>query len=142
MPKALNPKSEFDYVLKADSELSDGHPYKTVFHLRGLTIDEEEQVANSLFSATMGSKEMNMRSGSHSRNILDRGLQGWTNFNDVVEVGEDPADWNVTPIHFKRTRSTNGRVPSELLDKLAPDARAELADVITKGGTLTAAEGN
>lgn len=143
MPKALDPQALQDFVLPADRDLPDGHPYKTVFHLRGLTIDEEEQVANSLFGGTMGSTDLNVKSGSYQRVIINKGLDSWSNFNDVADdSNEDWTQWEVVPVEFKQTRATNGKIPSKLLDRLSSEDRTEIANAISGRGKVTAEEGN
>ena len=158
MPRALNPKATFTYVLEADRDLPDGHPYKTVFTLRGLTIDEEEQVANKLFGGKMGTDEISLNSGSHGRAILDLGLEGWDNFNAFPEdwtppeetdeekngpdAWEDKTIWPKQEIRFAKTRATNGRIKPELLDRIESTDRTELANAITARGKLTSKEGN
>jgi len=143
MPKPLNPKETFDYVLKADRDLPDGHPYKTVFYLRPLTIDEEERVGNQLFGGQMGSTNLELRSGSHARSILDAGLQGWSNFNTVADdSNEDWTTWVKTPVTFERTRATNGKVKTELLDMIESGDRTELSNAVTGRGKVGDEEGN
>lgn len=143
MPKALNPKATFPFVLEADRELPDGHPYKTVFNLRGLTIDEEEAVANSLFGGKMGSTELNVKSGSYQRVIIDKGLDGWENFNSVADDSDaDWHQWDAKAIPFERNKGNPRGIKTELLDSLGSEARTELANAITSSGKVTAEEGN
>jgi len=144
MPKALNPKATFDFVLEEDRDLPDGHPYKTVFHLRPLTLDEEEKLANTMLGGKMGSDELTVQSGSYQRSILNFGLTGWSNFNDVETEGEadDYADWSTTPVAFERERGNPRPIKSGCLDRLSGKARAELANAVTTAGQVSADEGN
>ncbi len=142
MPKALDPKAPFDYVLKCDRELKDGHSYKTVWKLCGLRMKEETDVGNNLFGGYMDSQELSIKGGTHLRKILDAGLKGWENFNDVDENGkpDDVAAWTIVPVpsHDPEQR----KVREEHLDKIAGPNRSELMNAITSAGKLTPEEGN
>lgn len=136
MPKALDPKATFEYVLERDRDLPDDSPWKTVWLLRGLTINEEAEVANRLFGGQMGTTELRVQTGSYQIAMLYAGLAGWHNFN------REDADGTPVPILFEKTRSTNGHVKDELLDLIDGAARTELARAIDQRGKVTTEEGN
>lgn len=136
MPKALDPKATFDYVLEVDRDLPDDDPWKTVWHLRGLTINEEADVANRLFGGEMGTTDLKVQTGSYQLKVLRLGLVGWSNFCEEGPEGQP------VPVAFDKTRATNGHVKDDLLDRIDPGWRTELVNAITSRGKVEPEEGN
>lgn len=132
MPIALDPKATFDYVLLADRDLPEDHPHRTTFRLRGLTLHEQARVDNMFVAASTGGDSFQITAGSQTLETLFCGLRGWDRFPD--EEGN--------LVVFKLTKANPQHVEDELLDKLLPRDRQELADVIRKGSRVTVPEGN
>ncbi len=130
MPIALDPKSTYPYVLKAERDLPEAQ--QTVFHLRGLTVSEEASVSDSMILAHSGSDELAFRAGTHQLTVLRFGLRGWERFCNA-EGDEVP---------FESTKGHPRHVTDECLDRLHPKDRAELAAAILERGEITASEGN
>ena len=136
MPIALDPKEPFDYVLVAERDLPEED--RTVFHLRGLTIEEETNLNNGMLSSQMGGDEVNWNTGDYQLSTLKRGVLGWENFMD--KRGEPVPFRTMDP--GKATSRKMAGVTNECLNTISSTDRTELANAITSRGKVTEDEGN
>lgn len=127
MAIAINPKQTVPYILKADRA---SPPEKqTTWHFRALTLDEQAQIRDSVLTQNAETNEVIVRGGRAELTTLRLGLTSVDNFLD--ESGK--------PLKIEKV---NGLVPDELLERVSPADRAELAQAIARRGHVTSAEGN
>lgn len=133
MAIAVNPKENREYVLEEDR----GRPQEeqTVFILKNLTASELAKLEDSLTDYSLKSSatgkelspediKMSLNIGSQTLRVLRMGLVGWKNFK-----GEDGKD-----VSFMK----QGETPREQnWDRLRPEWRREIANVITEQTKLT-----
>lgn len=131
MTRAVDPGSEFPYILEVDRDLPDGDKDKPVFYLRPLKHKQAERIEDSLAESTSKGKRrskregsLKLRLGSQVTMILHSGLVRVENLylpND--ELVEWPEDLSATK-------------KEELYSHLPRDVKDELADVISEGCIL------
>lgn len=114
---------EFDYVLKEDRDLDESE--QTVFHLRTLSYDESEAVANAARVREDGIDLGSMLTSA--RRALNFGLLGWENFPD--DDGKD-APFSATGKGLRR------RLSEKTLTAVRKHA-IEIAEAITNGSELS-----
>lgn len=124
---ALTPKERFSYVLECDRNLPEDE--QTVFELRPLSIAEETKVQDALFGG--GDAGMTMRTGTGQLMRLRFGLVGCKNLLDA----------SGSEVPFETSKGSPRHVTDAFLERLGPDARAELSDAIAERGEVSEAEG-
>lgn len=125
MARAIDPRSTFEYVLKADRELPADSPDRTVWILRRLTAADEAWLQDQI-RADAGTMELRITSGTIALETLRRGLVGASNFRD-------PAGDEVPAVTEK------GRVADRYLDRIDAADRNELCDAISGASRMDAA---
>lgn len=132
---AIDPKEEFDYVLKADRELPEEQ--QTVFKLRPLSHTQRTKLQDMEYRWERGTDVISMPQGSMSHQILQCGLAGWTNLRD--------AEGNEIEFRTGKVVNVLGKnvspVADACLDRLHPADLQELAQAIGEVQRVTVEEG-
>ena len=84
MTFAFDPTETFEHICTADRELPEGDPGRTVWTLRGLTVEQRRRLQDNMVSgrSKKGSgTTMDVQSGTMELELLRCGLVGVTNFN-------------------------------------------------------------
>lgn len=128
MPIASDPTKTWDYVLKDERSAAD----PTVFVLKALTVADEASLQDRMVEVEGG--KTRVLSGSHTLDVLRRGLVGWRAFRFT--------DGREVPFEVNRGLTTRGVAPpsDSTLDYLSPSIRKELAEAIIERNTITADE--
>lgn len=125
MARAINPKTPFEFVSKADRELPAGSPDRTVWTLRHLTIAEQTEAQDMAASVTGEGADaaINVKTGTLVLHALRIGVLSVVNFRD--ENGND--------VPMKRVRRGGAEFTADdSLERIDPDLRAELCNAITE----------
>lgn len=125
---AIDPRETWDYVLKAERETAD----PTVFVLGVLKVADEAALQDRL--AVIKDGATTIASGTHTLEVLRRGLRGWRGFRFT--------DGRDVPFECDRGRMSGGiAAPTDAtLDYLPPDVRKELAEAIIERNRITEPE--
>lgn len=125
---AIDPTQTWDYVLKDER----GSSEPTVFVLSVLSVADEAALQDAMVYVEGGTTRVN--SGTHTVEVLRKGLVGWRNFRFV--------DGREVPFEVDKSATKRGKAPpsNATLDYLPPAARKELAEAIIERNTITADE--
>lgn len=122
---ALNPNTEFDYVL--ESQRDDKKQDQIIWKLKMLSAKEDELLDNA-WSLVEGEMKLNL--GTQTRLALDIGLVGVENFFYA----------DGTPVTIERsTRKMHGfvrQLTDETLSAIPKEVRGELAKAIMEGSQI------
>lgn len=123
--KALNPKATHEYVCKEDKKLDEND--QTVFVVKYLSIEQSANIRDNMYQVdgSMKNRKERILAGTSELEVLKLGLKGWKNFRDEL-TGEkvDFDDKNIM----------------EMIGRIPPAARTELADHIRGESTLSEGE--
>ena len=119
--KAITPNKAHDYIPKCDK--NEPADKQTVFELVYLTSVELANLRDKLYGEAGSGKnrQVEMKTGTFSLKILQKGLRGWRNF-----IGEDDK-----PVPFD-----SGRV-GEMIYYITPEVQSELSSHIQGAGEET-----
>lgn len=125
---AIDPRETWDYVLKAERETAD----PTVFVLGVLKVADEAALQDRL--AVIKDGATTIASGTHTLEVLRRGLRGWRGFRFT--------DGRDVPFETNNGLKRDGVAPATdaTLDYLPPDVRKELAEAIIERNRITEPE--
>lgn len=128
MPIAIDPRQTWDYILKDERESAD----PTVFTLGALSVGDEAALQDKL--AVVRDGATTFATGTHTLDVLRRGLRGWRSFR--FSDGRD------VPFATDRGQMRNGvAAPTdETLGYLTPDVRKELAEAIIERNRVSESE--
>jgi len=125
MPKITSLKSDQvqEFTPECEKDLKESE--RTIFLYRFLDVKDAASITDDVYTAKgFGKKrEERLRAGTQDLTILRKGLVGWKNFEDD---GGNPVEWEDPIGSHQKIRDAMDRN----LNKIPPDTRGEIADVI------------